>query len=227
VRYGAEARSLEPRDGLTVHLVGGQEVRARAVLVATGARRRRLGVPGERELEGRGVSYSATRDREWLAGRDVAIVGGGDSAAENALLLAELGGHVRLVARGALRARAEFRDRLARDARIEVHEHTRVLAILGDARVRAVRVSAPEGESSFACEAVVVKVGVEPNTEWCRDVLAHDAEGYLTVDARLATSVAGVWAAGDVARPLLPSVPVAAGHGALAVAAIRAALRGA
>lgn len=73
---------------------------------------------------------------------------------------------------------------------------------------------------------MVVKVGVEPNTEWCRGVLAHDEEGYLRVDERFATSAPGVWAAGDVVRPLLASVPVAAGHGALAAAAIRAALRG-
>jgi thioredoxin reductase len=72
----------------------------------------------------------------------------------------------------------------------------------------------------------VVKVGVVPATEWCRDALAVDGEGFLRVDATLATSLRGVWAAGDVARPLLPSVPVAVGHGALAAAAIRRSLRG-
>jgi thioredoxin reductase len=225
VRYGAEAQSLGVRDGLVLHLTNGERVSARAVLVATGTRRRLLGVPGEREFEDRGVSHSATRDRDALAGRDTVVVGGGDAAVENALMLAELGGRITLLARGALRARAEFRDRLSREPRIRVIEHTRVLEITGGDRVERVRVSGPEGEQALACEAVVVKVGVVPNTEWCRESLAHDAEGYLLVDARLATSVPGVWAAGDVVRPLLPAVPVATGHGALAVAAIRAALR--
>ena len=226
VRYGAEARSLGVGDELALHLTSGERVRARAVLVTTGARRRRLEVPGEREFEDRGVSYSATRDRDALAGRDVVVVGGGDAAVENALMLASLGGHIVLLARGALRARAEFRERLSREPHIRVAEHTRVREIAGRDRVERVRVSGPGGEQVLACEVVVVKVGVVPNTEWCRESLAHDPEGYLRVDDRLATSVPGVWAAGDVVRPILPCVPVATGQGALAVAAIRAALRG-
>ena len=225
VRYGAAAQALGLLDGPALHLTSGERVRARAVLVATGARRRLLGVPGEREFEDRGVSYSATRDRDGLAGRDAVVVGGGDAAAENALLLAALGGHITLLARDALRARVEFRSRLAREPLIRVVEHTRVLEIAGGDRVQQLRVHGPGGEQVIACDAVVVKVGVVPNTEWCRESLAHDDEGYLRVDSRLATSAPGVWAAGDVVRPLLPSVPVATGHGALAVAAIRAALR--
>jgi alkyl hydroperoxide reductase subunit F len=88
-----------------------------------------------------------------------------------------------------------------------------------------VRVREASGVHELPFEGVVVKVGVVPNTEWCRDALAHDAEGWLTVDATYATSMPGVWAAGDVVRPALPSVSVASGQGALAVAAIRAQLR--
>ena len=227
VRYGAEAGSLVTGEAPAVHLTSGERVRARAVLVASGVRRRRLGVPGEREFEDRGVSYSATRDRERLAGRDVAVVGGGDAACENALMLAALGGRVTLLVRGAVRARAEFRERLAREPAVRVLEHTSVLSIAGGDRVRELRVSGPGGERAIPCEAVVVKVGAVPNSEWCREVLAHDEAGYLRVDERFATPSPGVWAAGDVVRPLLPCVPVATGHGALAVAAIRDALRGA
>ncbi len=227
VRYGAKAAALERADGLTLRLEGEERLRASAVLVATGARQRRLDVPGEREFEGRGVSYSATRDRDGLAGRVVVVVGGGDAAFENAASLASLGGAVTVLARGAVRARPEFRERLAREPRVRVLEHMRVLAVSGDDRVRAVRVGGPDGERELPCEAVVVKVGVLPNTEWCRDFLDHDAAGFVRVDGGLATSVPGVWAAGDVVRPLLSSVPVAAGHGALAAAAIRVALRGA
>jgi thioredoxin reductase (NADPH) len=227
VRYGARAGALELRETPGVALADGSHATARAVLIACGARRRRLDVPGERELEDRGVSYSATRDRERLTGRRVVVVGGGDGAFENALLLIGAGCDVTLLARGSVRARREFRERLADSPRARVLEHTQVVAVLGQDAVRAVRILDPAGERDLPCEGVVIKLGVVPNTEWCREQLAHDAEGYLQVDARFATSAPGVWAAGDVVRPLRASVPVAAGHGALAAAAIRAAVRGA
>ena len=195
VRYGSKVRSLEVGGELAVRFANGERLRARAVLVATGARRRRLGVPGEREFEDRGVSYSATRDREQLAGRDTVVVGGGDAATENALTLAALGGHVTLVARGPVRARAEFRERLSREPRVRVLEHTNVVEISGEERVQRVRARGPAGDVTIPCEAVVVKVGVLPNTEWCRESLPQDADGFLLVDARLATPAPGVWAA--------------------------------
>ena len=227
VRYGARAESLELAPDLGVRLAGDERARARAVLVASGVRRRLLDVPGERQFAGHGVSYSGTRDREQFAGRAVVVVGGGDAAFENGVMLAAAGCDVTLVVRGVARARREFVAQLAAEPRARVLEQTRVLAVLGDTRARALRVRDAAGERELACEGVVVKVGVVPNTEWCRDSLAHDDAGYLRIDAGFATSAPGVWAAGDVVRPTLASVPVAAGHGALAVAAIRAALRGA
>lgn len=225
VRYEARVRALAAGERITLELESGGRLGAKAVLVATGVRRRRLDVPGERELEDRGVSYSANRDRERLAGRAVVVVGGGDAAFENAAILAGLGCEVTLLVRATARARREFRERARAEPRVRVLERTRVLRVLGDAGVRGVLVAGPEGERELACEAVMIKVGVEPATEWCRDALAHDGDGYLRVDQHFATSLAGVWAAGDVTRPLLPSVPVAVGQGALAVAEIRAALR--
>lgn len=227
VRYGVEVAGLERGAAPVLVLAGGERLAARALLVATGARRRRLEVPGERELEGRGVSFSATHDRASLAGRNVVVVGGGDAAAENSLLLAAAGSTVTIAARDRLRARAEFRERVARESRIRVLERTRVVAIRGTGEVTGVRLADGAGERELACEGVVVKVGVVPNTEWCRAALPHDDAGYLRVDAALASPASGVWAAGDVVRPLLMGVSVALGHGALAAAAIRRALRGA
>jgi thioredoxin reductase (NADPH) len=223
IRLGTLAAALEPRGPAVI--VGRERIAARAVLVATGVRRRRLEVPGERELEGRGVSYSATQDRERFAGSPVLVVGGGDAAFENALILAEAGCAVSLAVRGAPTARGVFRARVAADRRVTVLDDTVVTAIEGDDRVRVVRLAAADGPRSLEVAGVVIKVGVEPNSEWCRTVLEHDPEGYLGVDAQLATSCPGVWAAGDVTRPPRLAMAIAAGDGARAVAAIRAHLR--
>ena len=227
-RCGVAATALEPGRGAgarpAVIAAGGERIEADAILIATGVRRRRLEVAGERELEDRGVSYSATRDRAQFAGRHVVVAGGGDAAYENALLLTAVGCTVTLAVRGAPRARAEFRARVAADPRITVREHTRVTAVGGDDRLRAVRLAGPAGEEDVPAAGLVIKAGVIPNTEWCRDSLASDAEGFLFVTASLAASQPHVWAAGDVTRPALPAIAVAIGHGALAAAAIRRAM---
>jgi len=225
VRYSANVESLDVSPRLLLTLAGGEALSPRALLIATGARRRRLDVPGERELEDRGVSFSATRDRERLAGHAVAVVGGGDAAAENALLLAEAGCDVTLIARGTLRARPFFRERVAAEPRVRVLVHTRVVRVLGETQVTGLELESPTGGSRLDCDGVVIKVGVVPDTEWCRDALPHDEEGFLRVDREFATGVPGVWAAGDVIRPAVLSAAVAVGQGVLAAAAIRRALR--
>lgn len=209
-----------------LRLSTGERLVAETMLICTGARRRRLEVPGERELQGRGVSYSATLDRERFAGLPMVVVGGGDAAYENALILAEADCEVTLVVRGVSRARPQFAARVSRHPRIAVQAEQRVTRVLGDTQVRALRVADKQGERELPCAGVVIKVGVMPNSEWCQDALAHDSQGYLRVDARHATSDARIWAAGDVARPLLPSIPVAMSQGAQAIAVIREALQG-
>jgi thioredoxin reductase (NADPH) len=225
VRYRSEAVGLDPA-GPAVRVAEGGALPASAVLVATGVRRRRLEVPGERALEGRGVSWSATQDRSRFAGDEVVVAGGGDGAFENAWLLAEVGCAVTLAVRHRPRARREFRERVAASPRIEVLKDTRVTAALGEQRLRAVRLAGPRGEFELPAAGLVVKVGVVPNTGWCAAELECDADGYVPVDEQFGTAHPRVWAAGDVARPPLAGIAVAMGHGALAVASIRAALRG-
>ena len=221
-----EAVGLESEDhGVSVRLAGGTQIAGRSVLVATGLRRRRLGVPGEAELLGAGVSYSGRRDRDALAGNDVVVVGGGDGAFENALLLSAVGCRVLIVVRERALARPEFRERVAANPGIEVVEQARVIEISGSGRVEAVRIELEGSIATRPARGVVIKIGMTPNTEWC-PMLERDAAGYLEVDGRGRTSLPWVWAAGDVVRPLLPSVAVAVGSAATALAAARQALRG-
>lgn len=227
-RYGTKAVGLEGGDRSSPPVVStadGERHRGAGLLIACGVRRRRLEVPGERELEGRGVSYSATRDRTGFAGRDVLVVGGGDSAYENALLLAEVGCRVAIAVRDVPRARAEFRGRVGAEPLIEVLEGVSVRRVLGDGGVRSVVLEGPGGEVEREVVGVVIKIGMMPNTEWCRGALEHDAQGFLRVDGSFRTSHPRVWAVGDVIRPPLPSLAVSIGSAALAVAAIRAEVR--
>ena len=223
-RFGvlASALDLGTRERPGLRTATGERLEADALLIATGVRRRRLDVPGERELEGKGVFYS---DRPQLSAESVAIVGGGDAAFENALLLADAGCRVTLLVRQRTRARAEFQARVAAHPKVERRENARVTRVEGEGRVRGVRIEQGGAEATIAVEAVVIKIGVQPNSEWCRAALDHDAEGYLRVDPTGATSQPRVWAAGDVTRPALLGVAIAAGQGALAVAAIRSILR--
>jgi thioredoxin reductase (NADPH) len=225
LRLGAEVTSIDPDRG-AVHLADGAVLETRALLIAAGARRRRLDAASAERLTGHGVSYSATRDRARFAGRTMLVVGGGDAAYENALILADAGCPVTLVVRGAPRARREFRERVASRATISVRERARVLEVLGEDQVTGARIERPDGVESVVCEGIVVKIGMAPNSEPYRSALETDREGYLVVDPALRTRHRQVWAAGDITRPAPSGIPVAWGQGARAAVAIRAALTG-
>jgi thioredoxin reductase (NADPH) len=198
--------------------------RADAVLIACGLARRRLGIPGEREFEGRGVSLSATRDRASLAGHDVLVIGGGDAAFENALLLADAGSRVTLAVRGEPGARRSFRERVARSDAIQVLTHTRVTALIGDQRLRGARLESAGGTHERECSAAVIKIGWAPDTAWCSPPLATDGDGFIRVAPGGRTSVAGFWAAGDITRPALFAIPLAHASAAAAIFDIAGAL---
>ena len=210
-----------------VRLRSGEELQSICIIIATGVRRRRLGLPGELELRGRGVVESATRDRGLLAGKDVCVVGGGDAAAENALLLSEVCPTVTLVHRGRrLRARSQFVERLRSDHRVTVFTEAVVQRIIGDEILEGVEIMRAGAVKPFqmAVQGLLVRIGVEPNTGLFRGQARADAQGYLVVTSEQETSVENVFAVGDVSNPLAPTVSGAAGAGATAAKVIASRL---
>ncbi len=210
-----------------VRLRGGEELQAIALVLATGVRRRRLGVPGEEEFGGHGIIESAARDRDLFAGRDVCVVGGGDAAAENALLLAEVCPTVTLVHRGErLRARPAFVEQLRGEHCITVFTESEVRRIIGEEEVQAVEIERRGALKPFqvAVGGVLIRIGVEPNAELFDSQLAQDALGYVNVNREQETSAINVFAVGDLANPRAPTVSSATGAGATAAKVIASRL---
>ena len=155
-----------------VSLQSGEKLQAISIILATGVRRRTLGIPGENEFSGRGIIESAARDRKLFAGKDVCVIGGGDAAAENALLLSEFCPTVTLVHRGSkMSARREFVEQLQTNHCITVFTESVVSRIIGSYEVEAVEIRRKEAIKPFqmAVRGVLIRFGVEPNTQSCRD----------------------------------------------------------
>ena len=211
-----------------IALRSGEELNAISIIIATGVRRRPLGIPGEVEFAGRGIIESGTRDRDFFAGKDVCVIGGGDAAAENALLLSEVCPTVTMVHRGRkLSARREFAEALGTNHCITVFKEAQVQRIIGNEEIEAVEILRSGAIKPFqmAVTGVLVRIGVEPNTDLFRDQLASDDRGYVVVNGQQETSVTNVFAIGDVANPLAPTISGAVGAGATAAKVIASRLR--
>jgi thioredoxin reductase (NADPH) len=201
-------------------LCDGQWLQGQAIIIATGARKRRLGVPGEDKFEIRGVSFSATRDHGLYAGKKVCVIGGGDSAVKNSLLLASVCPHVTLIHHSdKFRAREEWLKQARETPNISIITNAETKAIEGGDHVERLIVEDVRNHqiNPIETEGVFIRVGIAPNTELFRGQIELDDEGYVKVDQRQRTSVEMVYAAGDVCRPVCLSVATAVGHGAAAV----------
>ena len=226
LRFGADLQ-MEDVESVSLHgpvkevvTAGGQTHRARAVILAMGAAARYLGVPGEQELLGRGVSACATCDGFFFKEQDIAVIGGGDSAMEEATFLTKFARSVTIVHR-----REEFRASKIMLERARANDKTRfltnttVVAVEGDSTVTGLRVhnTLTGQESTLAVTGVFIAVGHDPRSELVRGAVDLDAEGYVVVRGRTtATSVEGVFAAGDLVDHSYRQAITAAGSGCAA-----------
>jgi thioredoxin reductase (NADPH) len=205
-------------------LCGGETIESGAIIIATGARKRRLGIPGEERFDNRGLSYSATRDHSLYAGKKVCVIGGGDSAIENSLILARICPQVTLIHRSdEFRARSQWLKEAQKNPRISIITHTQVKGIEGNQKVeRVILADVRSGqEYTIETEGVFIRIGISPNTELFRGQIELDESGYIRVDQRQRTSQKMIYAAGDVCRPVCLSVATAVGQGAIAAKDIR------
>jgi thioredoxin reductase (NADPH) len=222
LRFGAE---IEPVHVTEVDLssrpflvrAGERSWRARSIVIATGATARWLDVPGEQHLRGRGVSACATCDGFFFKDRELIVVGGGDSAMEEAMFLTKFASKVKVVhRRDEFRASKIMQDRALANPKIEVIWNAIVTEIQGEDAVTGVRLRDTQtgDERDLATDGVFVAIGHTPNTELFDGQLAFDDDGYIVVDEpRTSTSVAGVFAAGDVTDTIYKQAVTAAGQG--------------
>ena len=196
-----------------------EEHKTIALIVATGTRPRKLGVPGEERLIGRGVSYCATCDGPLFKNRKVVVVGGGDAAVEEALFLSKFAEKITLIhRRDELRATKIIEEQAVSNPQLEFLWKSVVTEILGETEVQGVRVrNLSTGEDlTLETKGVFVYIGTVPNTGFLKGVVEMDKEGFIITDENMETSVKGIYACGDVRKKLLRQVVTACGEGATA-----------
>ena len=224
-RFGAELRAEDVTEvDLTVDpkrvIVEGETYLARAVIIATGSRYRELGVPGEKKLSGHGVSWCATCDGFFFREQEIAVVGGGDSAMEEALFLTRFAKSVTVIhRRDELRASKIMQERAFANPKIKFRWNSEISEILGDTKIAGLRLrdTVTGAESELAVCGVFVAIGHDPRTELFTGQLATDSEGYLLVEQpSTRTAIPGVFASGDVVDHTYRQAVTAAGTGCAA-----------
>ncbi len=203
----------------TVTTAGGKTYRANSVIIASGATPRKLELPNEERLTGRGVSYCATCDGFFFRGKEVAVVGGGDSALQEGIFLSKFATRVRIIhRRDHLRAGAALQKQAAANPKIEYVWNTVVTGINGQNKLESLSLqnTVTGQESDLKVDGLFVYIGHFPNNQFFGDQLALDEHGYLITDKLMRTSVPGIFAAGEIQDPNFRQVATSVGQGVAA-----------
>lgn len=218
IRYNSRCSGFDP-EAMALTLEDGGSITATAIIIATGVSRRLPDAEGYDRFVGKGVLHSGKRDKALAARKPAVVVGGGDAAFENALILSETASSVTLVHRREIfTAREEFVREVADRSVIRVLTNRRVAALDGDEALETVSLEdLVTGEvSSIPAGAIVFRIGVAPNSGIFSGSLATDKRGYLLVDSEGRTNLAGIYAVGDISNPVSPTISTSVGTGATA-----------
>ncbi len=222
-----EVASLTTGHGyIDIATAGGQSVRSRAALITTGSTYRRLNVPGEEDFIGAGIHFCATCDGPFYKGKRVAVIGGGNSAAEEGLFLTRFAESVDVLVRGDEMSASPFMvEKLKEHPQITIHTNTKIQRFEGDGSLARIMVKRDGQSDSLEVDGVFVFIGLKPNTGWLVDVVELDGTGFVVTKTNLETSLPGVFAAGDVRLGSTKQAASAAGEGATAALMIREYLK--
>ncbi|MEG0449652.1 MAG: alkyl hydroperoxide reductase subunit F [Lysinibacillus sp.] len=213
------AKRLEKKDLIEIELENGAVLRSKAVILSTGARWRDVGVPGEAEFRNKGVAYCPHCDGPLFAGKDVAVIGGGNSGVEAAIDLAGITNHVTVLEYGdQLRADSVLQERLYSLPNVTVLKNAQTKEITGTDNVKGITYIEREtgAEKHVQLSGVFIQIGLVPNTDWLGDTVERNKAGEIVVDKRGATSVPGVFAAGDCTDSAFKQIIISMGSGASA-----------
>ena len=214
---------------ITITTTTGDVVRARAVLIATGSEHKKLNIPGEDEYYARGVHYCATCDGAFYKGKRVAVVGGGNSAVQEALFLTRFATHVDLLVRSEIKASEVLQRKLEENDAITVHKGVSPLEMLteGETLTGITVVRADGTTATIPVDGVFIFIGLLPNTDFLKNsAITLDEQGFVQANERLETSIKGVFVAGDVRSGATMQIASAVGEGATAALRIREYLEG-
>lgn len=223
-----ESRQLEIQTGCrvvevhtenkTVKLTDGSLISADALIIATGIRRRKLGLENEDKFLNQGIITSGKGEGKKVTGKNVCIVGGGDAALENALILSEFAKEVTLIhRRKEFRGRTEFIEQVKQHPKVKILTETVITKLNGDDFLESLEFQTNESSFVYPTDFLLLRLGVEPNTELFRDQIDLDKNGYFTVNANCETNIRNVYAIGDVANPSSPTISSAVGMGSTAI----------
>ncbi len=222
--YYGEVSGLSVKPDRKIITIENRTIEARALIIASGTETKKLGVPGEDQFHGRGVSYCATCDGPFYREKNIVVVGGGNAAVEEALYLTRFANKISIIhRRDKLRADRVLAEQALNDPKIFVIWDSQVEEILGADRIEKIKVkNLKSGNSSYlAADGIFIYVGATPNTTIANGLIDADKEGYIKTDEAMRTSVAGIFAAGDVRSKTLRQIITAAGDGAIAADSAR------
>lgn len=223
-----EIKKIE--NGFLLYLSDGKKIEAKTVILAMGTKHRHLGVPGEKELAGKGVSYCATCDGFFYKGKTVAVVGGNDSAAGAAVFLGDIAEKVYMIYRGEkLRCETFWGEAIAKNPKITMLYNTNIKEIKGGEKVESVALDNPyEGKDELSIDGVFAEIGSVPITDLVTDLgIETDEDGYIKIDPSGRTSEKGIWAAGDITTgsDKFKQIITAASEGAIAAHSVQEFLK--